>query len=99
MVKIVYGECPICGWKGRMSNHHKLKRHVFPELSNKRENKIAICRYPCHDALEIAITAKENALLREHKQEIYLDTLQDFIDGKVDPIEVLKGSKQKKRKR
>lgn len=87
---MVYGECPICHWKGRLTKHHKLKRVVFPELKNKEGNTIAICRYPCHDAIELVITAKENALLRKHKQELYLDTLQDFLNGKIDPMRIVK---------
>jgi hypothetical protein len=90
------GECPICGWKGKLTKHHKLKRVVFPELKNKEGNTIAICRYPCHDAVELVITAKENALLRKHKQEVYLDTLQDFLDGKIDPEEVIRNHKKHK---
>jgi len=95
LVEIVYGQCPICGWKGRLSKHHKLKRHVFPELKNAQGNTIAICRFPCHDAVEIIITEKENALLRANKKEIYLDTLQDFLDGKIDPTSVVKKKKRK----
>ncbi len=97
MIKIVYGECPICGWKGRLSKHHKLKKFVFPELKNRKTNIIAICRYPCHDAIEKIVSQKENALLREHSQEIYLDTLQDFLDGKIDPFEVMKNDYKGKR--
>jgi len=91
---LVYGECPICGRKRNLTKHHKLKKFVFPELKNERGNLIAICRWPCHDAIELVISAKENALLREHKQEIYLDTLQDFLNGKINPMLVVKKKKK-----
>lgn len=86
---MTYGRCPICGLNRNLTKHHILKKVVFPELKNKRKNIIMICRY-CHDAIEIMITEKENVILRKYKQEIYFDTLDDFLKGKIDPKEIMK---------
>ncbi len=88
------GVCPICGCRTNLTKHHILKRVVFPELKNKRSNTIAICRH-CHDALEIVITEKENAILRKYKEEIYVNTLKDFIEGRIDPDRVIKRKRRK----
>lgn len=81
-----------------MSRHHKLKKVVFPEYEDDEDNKVLVCRFPCHDALEEIIRQKENAILRQHK-EIYLETFKDFMNGKLDPDQVMREFPNKTSKR
>jgi hypothetical protein len=81
-----------------MSEHHKLKKFVWPEKRSDPENIVYVCRNPCHDALEILISQKENALLRSHP-ELYYGVLRDLQSGKIDPWEVVKKKRYKKQKK
>lgn len=89
------GRCVICGWKGKMSRHHKLKKYIWPELENSKKNIVLVCRTPCHDALEEIIRRKENEILRNHP-EIYEEALREFKEGKHNPDKIIQEIKQRK---
>ena len=87
-------KCRICGWKGRVTKHHKLKKYIWPELQNEESNIIYVCRYPCHDAIEEIIRQKENAILKQHP-EIYEETIKEFLQGKYDPQGIMREVKKR----
>jgi hypothetical protein len=74
------GKCPICKrFCNQLTKHHKWRRAVWGKKKNS--DVIYICR-KCHDELEIAITKKENNILRKFP-EIYRDVLSDFLENGV----------------
>jgi hypothetical protein len=55
---------------------------------------IFICEY-CHIEVEAEISRRENIILREHKRDIYEDTINSFVYGRID-IQHLKRGRYKR---
>jgi hypothetical protein len=77
------GVCPICKeYYPALTEHHIHKRMVF---GHGRHNRITIhiCDY-CHVEVEAEISRRENIVLRQHKKDIYEDTINAFIYGRIE---------------
>jgi hypothetical protein len=77
------GVCPICHeYYPRLTEHHIHKRMVFGR-SKKNGFTIHICDY-CHIEVEGEVTRRENIVLRQHKKDIYEDTINAFVNGRIE---------------
>lgn len=77
----MYGICPICGKRKRLTRHHIKKWVVFHD--DNIDNHFYLCER-CHNqgkmCLEELIRERENNLLRKHP-ELYTQALDDYIKG------------------
>jgi cytochrome c553 len=79
--RMVFGVCPVCGQRRKLSRHHILKWKVF---KNDDDNNIIYICEKCHNqgknCLEELIRERENAVL-EQFPELYYKALRDYLAG------------------
>ena len=76
------GICPICKeYYPALSEHHIHKKMVFGRKHNNYT--VHICDY-CHQEVEAEITRRENIVLRSYKRDIYEDTINAFVYGRIE---------------
>lgn len=76
------GVCPICkDYYPALTEHHIKKRSVWGHQKNNYT--IYICEY-CHMEVEREVTRRENTVLREHLKDIYEDTINAFVYGRIE---------------
>ena len=82
------GICPICKeYYPALSKHPIHKKCVFGRGKNN-DYTVYICDY-CHVEVEAEITRRENIVLQKHKRDIYEDTINAFVYGRIE-VEHLK---------